>query len=383
MSAITNSPSTQNTDHSLLNKVTHWLAKQLTNKDSFSAYMEQIIQLFRPEWRFNKAASQVVSIQHETKHIYTLTLKPHKKWKGFIAGQYIFLTVEVNGRTLTRPFSISSAPRDFAETGFIEVTIRAQDKGSVTPWMKESLKSGDTVYISEAMGEFCLTTSTQKRIFIAGGSGITPIRSMLNEARDTSWIKEAHLFFYFRNANEAFFDKDLNTLKSKGLNVHVLYSDEVGFFSLDQLKASISEETLQTAEYYICGPSPMIELCVASLEQASISQADIHFEYFGKAPSKQTLNTEELNEFIQVDYLDSRKQVRFSSGTVSKTLLELAEEEGLKPVSGCRMGICHQCICKKKQGRVFNTKTGEYSDTGAEDIQLCLSIPVGDVELEL
>ena len=75
--------------------------------------------------------------------------------------------------------------------------------------------------------------------------------------------------------------------------------------------------------------------------------------------------------------------MKFTSGTVKKTLLELAEEEGLTPVSGCRQGICHQCICKKKQGRVYNTKTQEYSDSGPEEIQLCLSVPVGTVELEL
>jgi hypothetical protein len=61
----------------------------------------------------------------------------------------------------------------------------------------------------------------------------------------------------------------------------------------------------------------------------------------------------------------------------------MAESEGLKPISGCRTGVCHQCICKKKQGRVFNIKTKKYSDSGSEEIQLCLSVPVGHVELEL
>ncbi|WP_156499396.1 2Fe-2S iron-sulfur cluster-binding protein, partial [Oleiphilus sp. HI0061] len=65
------------------------------------------------------------------------------------------------------------------------------------------------------------------------------------------------------------------------------------------------------------------------------------------------------------------------------TLLEISENQGLKPVAGCRMGVCHQCICKKKTGRVFNTRTQQYSDTGEEEIQLCVSVPVGKVELEL
>tara|TARA_R110002167_G_scaffold199033_4_gene402213 strand:- start:33 stop:1184 length:1152 start_codon:yes stop_codon:yes gene_type:complete len=376
----------QKKHHSLKDKVasfTHWLISSLTNKESFASYFESVIQLFKPEWRYQQMAAKVISTRIENSNIYTLTLKPDSNWHHFIPGQFVLLSIEINGRRLTRTFSISSAPRDFQDTGFIEVTIRAQDKGSVTPWLRDNLKKGDYVYLSEAMGEFCLSTDHHKKVFIAGGSGITPIRSMLNEYRDADWLKDAHLFFYLRNQDEAFFKADLERLKENGLTIHLMYSDEIGFFSLDQLTNGISSNTLKNTDYYICGPSQMIELCSSSLKDAGITPSNIHFEYFGKAPVKIELSSNEENEFIQVDYLDSRKQIKFTSGTVTKTLLELAEEEGLRPVSGCRMGICHQCICKKKQGRVFNTKTQTYSDSGAEDIQLCISVPVGNVELEL
>jgi ferredoxin-NADP reductase len=243
------------------------------------------------------------------------------------------------------------------------------------------------------MGEFCLNSKhhksdnhqsdKHKKVFIAGGSGITPIRSMLNENRDATWLQDAHLFFYLRNKDEIFFRKDIERLEASGLNVHLMYSDDIGFFSLEQLTTGLASKNLDDNDFYICGPGQMIELCSSSLADAGVSSSNIHFEYFGKAPVKVELDANQDNEFIQVDYLDSRKQVKFTSGTVTKTLLELAEEEGLRPVSGCRMGICHQCICKKKQGRVFNTKTQEYSDSGAEEIQLCISVPVGNVELEL
>ncbi|MFT6029589.1 MAG: ferredoxin-NADP reductase [Oleiphilaceae bacterium] len=360
-----------------------FLARSLTNKESFSAYFESVVQLFKPEWRYQKIAAKVISSKAENKNIYTLTLKPGNNWSGFQAGQYILLSTEINGRMLTRPFSISSAPRDFQETGFIEVTIRVQDNGSVTPWLRDNLKKRDYVYLSEAMGEFCLGSAHHQKVFIAGGSGITPIRSMLNDYRDSDWLKDAHLFFYLRNQDELFFKKDLERLQQKGMNVHLMFADEIGFFSIEQLTSELGSNNLDATDYYICGPGQMIELCTSSIESAGVNSSNIHFEYFGKAPIKIDINTSDDNEFIQVDYLNSRKQVKFTCGTVRKTLLELAEEEGLKPVSGCRMGICHQCICKKKQGRVFNTKTQEYSDSGAEEIQLCISIPVGAVELEL
>jgi ferredoxin-NADP reductase len=376
----------QNKPYSLKNKFepfVDFFARSLTNKEGFSAYIESVVQLFKPEWRYQKLAAKVISTQIENSNIYTLTLKPDSNWSGFQAGQYILLSAEINGRMLTRPFSISSAPRDFEETGFIQVTIRVQDKGSVTPWLRDNLKKRDYVYLSEAMGEFCLGSASHKKVFIAGGSGVTPIRSMLNDYRDSDWLKDAHLFFYLRNQDELFFKEDLERLQQKGLNVHLMFSDEIGFFSIEQLTSELASNNLDATDYYICGPGQMIELCTSSIESAGVNSSNIHFEYFGKAPVKIDLDPNQNNEFIEVNYLDSRKQTKFTSGTVTKTLLELAEEEGLKPVSGCRMGICHQCICKKTQGRVFNTKTQEYSDSGAEEIQLCISIPVGAVELEL
>ncbi len=383
MSTFIVSKKAQSILQTMLKPLMAWFARSLTNKESFSAYIESLVQLLKPEWRYQKLAAEVISIRKENSNIYTLTLKPHRKWSHFKAGQFVLLSTEINGRLLTRTFSISSAPRDFQESGLIEVTIRTQDKGSVTPWLRDNLKHGDYVYLSDACGDFDLSSDHHRKIFIAGGSGITPIRSMLNEHRDSSWLNDAHLFFYLRNQDEVFFKEDIERLKVKGLNVHLMYSDDIGFFELEQLKSGIESDHLDSTDYYICGPGQMIELCSSSLEKAGVSTSNIHFEYFGKAPINIAIDTSEDNEFIQVDYLDSRKQVQFTSGSVSKTLLEMAEEEGLKPVSGCRMGICHQCTCKKKQGRVFNIKTQEYSDSGTEDIQLCLSVPVGNVELEL
>jgi ferredoxin len=101
------------------------------------------------------------------------------------------------------------------------------------------------------------------------------------------------------------------------------------------------------------------------------------FEYFGAPP-------------IEIDAAEQGVVSFTRSGVVSaqpegeqKTLLEQAEAKGLNPVSGCRIGVCHQCICQKQSGVVVNTRTGETSDTGPGEVQLCVSVPVGDVVLDL
>jgi stearoyl-CoA 9-desaturase NADPH oxidoreductase len=65
------------------------------------------------------------------------------------------------------------------------------------------------------------------------------------------------------------------------------------------------------------------------------------------------------------------------------SLLEQAEAAGLNPESGCRMGICYSCTCKKTAGKVRDLRTGEISSGDEEDIQLCVSVPVGTVTLDI
>ena len=66
-----------------------------------------------------------------------------------------------------------------------------------------------------------------------------------------------------------------------------------------------------------------------------------------------------------------------------RSLLEQAEQAGLSPAFGCRMGICHTCTCRKTAGAVQNLVSGEISSAEDEDIQICVSVPAGDVELDL
>jgi len=369
-----------------------YLAKPLTNMNSFGAYLEPVIQVFSPNWRYNTISANVRSLEFESTNIYTITLKPDKKWQTFYAGQFIQLTIEKDGSFYNRHFSISSSPRYFEQTGQIQLSIRTQEQGLITPWLPNHLVKGSTVYLSPAMGEFTLKpaihTSPSRQLFIAAGSGITPIKSMLSEHKGSNWYKDACLIFYVRNHSELLFKEELAEFASAGLNVKVIYTEECGRICPSHLNEFADYDKLQ--ECYICGPAEMIDSSISLLKAMGTPSDQLHYEYFGPAPKSHLPESPLLgfdqdgdDEVIQVDYLSSKMQVQFNAETFPKTLLDIAEQEGLKPTAGCRMGVCHQCICKKKQGRVFNTKTKQYSDTGEEEIQLCISVPVGHVELEL
>jgi ferredoxin-NADP reductase len=385
MSNGVNSQTPKPEENTAIEKALGFLSRQLTNTDSFGVYLEPIIQLFKPEWRHNHISAKVIMMKNETDNTYTLTLKPANKWKNFYAGQFVQLSVEIEGAMLSRTFSVSCAPQHYLNTGEITLTIRSHEDGAVTPWINKSLRSGDYVYLSQAQGDFQLSNSSKDKVFIAGGSGLTPLYSILSENQDKAWFQNTQLLFYINNPQALFFAEKLSHLQSKGLELTTIYSDDQGFISQDHLSQFVAD--IDKKEFYVCGPGTMIETTRSLLEENNVPTDDIHYEYFGTQPvSLEGLDCDS-SEAIQVDYLDSKKQVTFDPEefleSSSTTLLEISEQQGLKPVTGCRIGVCHQCICKKKTGRVFNTRTQQYSDSGAEEIQLCVSVPVGKVELEL
>lgn len=368
-----------------------WFSQALTQHSSFSAYLQPLIQIISPYWSSDAYRAQVVEIRDELSDMYTLVLKPQQgffdyKWLNFQPGQYIELMVEKDGARTLRCFSISSSPAYYHQTGLLELSIRIQHKGRITPWIRNQLAPKSMVNISSAQGDFVLpemkvSGETQKLLFIAGGSGITPFRSMLQQQSLSKLSAEPteniHLLYYSRNAQEIVFRKELEQLQVENPNITITFidSEKDGFICEDHLQRYCSDYDQRSS--YICGPSPMIQQARKVLETLGLAKENINFEFFGVAPIEI-----ENNEQGAVHFQLSNKLV-LSEKDKTETLLEQAEAEGLKPVSGCRIGVCHQCICKKKSGVVYNTRTQTYSDTGSEEIQLCISVAQGDVVLDL
>jgi ferredoxin-NADP reductase len=145
-----------------------------------------------------------------------------------------------------------------------------------------------------------------------------------------------------------------------------------GFVTPDQLDAAAP--WWRAAEAYVCGPSPLME----SFQQIFDTErcgAQLHTEAF-------TLTQIAAEAGVVSGQLTlTRSDARMPSD--GRPILDQAEAAGLSPVSGCRMGICHTCVCPLTSGAVRNLMTGEISDTPGEDIRICVSAPVGDTTIEL
>ncbi len=351
------------------------ISQTIARTPSLTDYLEPLIQLVYPHYLVGKIATKVVNLRNEDEHVYSIVLRPGRAFRSFVPGQYVELSVERNGRRFSRYFSISSGLPQWHHEGTLELSIRVQEGGQITSWLRQTLKAGAVVHISQAQGDFVLPNVQSPLLMLAGGSGITPFRSMLASLQHPE--QAITLLYYAQNADAHLFREELLAHQAQYPQVKVVLidSEHEGFFGSAHLQQHCPD--FAARDIYICGPAPMILHSRKLLQELNVPDAQIHFEFFGPTPTQ-------LDSPSQTGITEFRRSVKqIVNPEAPQSLLVLAEDAGLKPASGCRMGVCYQCICKKQSGVVFNTKTGQYSDTGAQDIQLCISVPVGNVVLDI
>ncbi len=329
-------------------------------------FAEPLLQPIFPTWSALRNRARVQKIESIGDNYVRLCLKTPFGWGSFHPGQHVQMGVVKNGAQLLRCFSISSSVQRFRKERTIDLTIQVQNQGQVTPWIKRFLKVGHTVTLSKASGDFIID-SKRPALLIAGGSGVTPFHSFIAGTPSRPTV----LLHYSKNPS--LFS---NHKHSENLNVQRFDTSKRGRFSLEDLETHCPD--FRTFEIYLCGPGNMIEHVRAVLLEQDCDPKQIHTEYFGTVPKNDNWTAESDGTLVHFSKSGAKA---FGD---KRNLLELAESVGLKPVFGCRIGVCHQCKCSKKQGVVYNTRTQQYSDSGEEDIQLCVSIPVfNDVVINL
>ena len=221
-------------------------------------------------------------------------------------------------------------------------------------------------------GDFVLPTVRPRAVlFVSGGSGITPVMSMLrtltSEGSRSRSDRDITFIHYARTPQEACYRDELAA--TPGVRVLHGYSrspedgDLTGYFGADHIADAPTPDAV-----FVCGPPALVEAVREHF-------ADALFESF--VPPVFAIPAEASGGTVA--FADSGVEVTDDG----RSLLEQAEAAGLTPESGCRMGICHTCTRRKTSGAVKNLITGAVSAADEEDVQICISAPVGDVELSL
>jgi ferredoxin-NADP reductase len=327
--------------------------------------IDRYLELIRPEGTVRDARARVLAVRRQTDRSVTLTLRPNAAWAGFKAGQFVRVGVEIEGVRRTRTYSPASSPYD--RDGTLELTITEHPGGLVSPHLRSHIEPGAILHLSAAQGEFTLPAGRPERlVLISGGSGITPCLSILRTLCAEGHDGEVRFLHYARTAADWLYEEEAQDLARLHPNINVEYvATREGGGHLDP--EAMAGHANATAA--VCGPRRLIE--AARRHHAG----PIITESF--APP--SLNTSGAAACGQLRFLRTGRTAAIAPGS----LLEQAEAAGLSPDFGCRMGICRTCTCRKAAGTVRNVLTGEVSDEEDEDIQLCISVPAGDVALEI
>ncbi|MGH8494417.1 MAG: flavin reductase family protein [Moraxellaceae bacterium] len=366
-----------------LNLIDQALKSPLARILSWPHSPESYLEFLAPQVGGRAIKARVKAVHQQTSRAVSLVLEPNHRWDSCQAGQYVTLTVSINGRRHSRCFTVSHV-----EDGCPVVTIQSREAAddseitSVSRWANESVWVGDSVEISAGAGDFVLPAKRPERfLFIAGGSGITPIRALTDELVSEGYTGQIDILYYVPTKADAIFLRHLEAVTEAlpNIRLHLVCTREKiedtalrGYFSEFHL-ASIGAD-LSSSAAYVCGPSALIEA------------VENHWQEKGQATR---LTLERFQAAARSVAVEGEAQpVLFSASNITSTapgmtLLETAEGAGLSPMHGCRQGICRTCTCRKTSGQVRDIRTGEISDDGEEDIAICVSVPVTPVTLAI
>ncbi len=289
---------------------------------------------------------------------------------GFTQGQYLTLRREVDGQDLRRSYSICAGVDD----GELRVGVRKVNGGVFSNWINEHLKHGDTMQVMAPQGRFFVPIDAAQRrsyLGIAGGSGITPILSIMK----TVLGREPHARFTLIYGNRALkstmFKEEIEDLKNKYLTrlvLHHVFSDEHtdaplnhGVMNRDKIGEFLHAlvPARQISHAFVCGPYQMNDEAEAALLEAGVAEDRIHIERFGIAPQAaqavgavihqaQPGDAEIAKVTIIRDGL--RREIEFRKDQPS--ILDCASAAGLEVPFSCTSGVCGTCRAKLVEGQV-------------------------------
>jgi ferredoxin-NADP reductase len=336
--------------------------------------IDRYLELIRPNLTVRDARAEVIAVRHQTARSVTLKLRPNAAWSGFRAGQFVRVGVEIGGVRRSRTYS--PVDSEHCADGTLELTATVQPQGLVSRHLQGRVRTGQIVHLDPAQGEFVLPDVRPERlVLLSGGSGITPVLSMLQTLCDEGHRGEIVFLHYARTEADWLYHSEVQALAAAHGNVRPTYvatREDGRHIDAAAIRALLGGRGPEAAHVAVCGPPSLID---ATGEIWSGASDQVLAETFTPAP----LNLEGGATDGTLSFLRSQQTAAIGEGT----LLQQAEAAGLAPEFGCRMGICHTCTCRKTAGAVRNVLTGEVSEEEDEDIQLCISVPAGDVALQI
>jgi len=313
---------------------------------------------------------------------------------AFKAGQHLTLRATIEGEEVRRNYSLCTAP---AESDWM-VTVKRIGGGLFSNWVGDALKAGDTVEVMVPHGSFTTEFSAANKrhlVGIAGGSGITPVMSLIKTLLREEPHSRFTLLYGNRDSSSVIFLEALAGLKDKHLGrleiYHFLDAEEQdielfnGMLSRERLEEAISAlvpDAAQVEGWFICGPGPMMDAAEGAVLDRNVPKERIHIERFTADRPPQAVAQEMAQLQTQAEgvtvavTLDGRtRRVPFTAGNI----LDSARAAGMPAPFACKAGVCATCRAKVTRGKVeMAVHYGLTDEEVAEGYVLtCQSVPLG------
>ncbi len=338
---------------------------------------------------------EVADLRHTTRDAVVVSLRPVNGGDfGFTQGQYLTFRKDLDGTEIRRSYSIC-AGRD---EGVLRVGIKRVEGGAFSTWANEALKPGDLIEAMAPQGNFHAPLEpdvAKSYLCVAGGSGITPVLSILKTTLAAEPQSRFTLIYANRGVSSIMFREELEDLKNIFLDrfrmIHILEHDaqEIDLFTgrLDPEKCTALfaglVDVARTDMAFICGPEPMMLTVSGTLQSHGLAKDRIKFELFA---SNQPGRLAQRKRASGVDVAKTDLSVTIDGATralsmdKSQSVLEAALAHDLDAPFACRAGVCSTCKCRLLDGEVEMLANHALEDYEVAQgfILSCQSYPLTD-----
>ena len=365
-------------------------AKELPATDSYVP--NKIAKALHPGTQYVKVA-EVVEQSADTKTFWleANTAKGTEKLAWFSAGQYLSVTLEIGSMKLTRPYSLSSSPRE-ALAGRYGLTIKRVKDGLASNYILDNWTVGTEVTVSEPLGVFTYEPLRDAKtiIGVAGGSGITPFRSLAKAIADGDEDAEMILLYGSRTLADAVFQAEFKALEGPKFKlVNVLSNEQQEGCEQGFITAELIKKYAPAGDYsiFLCGPQAMYEFVDKEIATLGLRKKFIRHELFGEYfnPAKEADYPKNVApEFkITVRIAGNEQTITAPADT---SILRSLEAAGIAAPAHCRSGECGWCHSKLCSGEVYCPKSVDgrrEADYIYGHIHPCCSFPLSDLDIEV
>ena len=334
---------------------------------------------------------KIKNVIRETEEAITIQFANHPSLEGYSSGQFINIFSHVGGESISRSYSFSSAPEVDLHPA---VTIKHVVGGKLSAHLVESLLAGDMLEISEPMGRFSLQDEgldDKHLVFIAGGSGITPLFSMVKTALKRSESVRITLLYGNRNIASVIFLAQLQVLQAQHADrlqvVHFLQEGSPdqdipycysGYITRDFLAQVVYAHSSLTSEVYLCGPEGMMNTVLVYLEELGYDRGRIYRESYGQAKER-AINGKAGSVKSDVTFIKGGEtfQLQLSS---EDSILQAGLAAGLPLPHSCKEAMCGSCKVKLLSGKVKMLENYALTDSQLKEgyVLLCSGKPASE-----